>query len=120
MDTYTSGKEYSTEDLEEWKLLTVPPGIVVEALMDATGLVSEGDTWAGFFVHAVEILEDATVLLNVSYLGSSDSDANSSLDSFFVAGGYLHLCHEDACNTVVEALASTVHVVRLRTWSFED
>lgn len=117
MESVALGQEVSVEEQELWQGIQPSRGQVIEVFMDPTGITSEEDSWAGFFIQDVKVHTDATVTLQVDFVGCSDVSALPQLEQQFHGGGRLHLCPLSACTGAPDEVVGMIHVVKLRLWS---
>ena len=78
---------------EEWELLTLQRGQVIEAEVDVSENPAEGSVWAGFLVQKVELTIAGEMVVTVRSLGSEDAQATKRMSSLFNRRrGTIHLC----------------------------
>ncbi len=117
MVTYTEGSEVSVDEALEWGALSPTVGWVIEIHMGSSSHTTLTDTWAAFYIMAVNTEADGSFLLSVKFLGAEEDETSTQLGGSFFRGGKLHLCLSRPCVEVrpLDAL----HVTRVRFWQWE-
>ena len=117
MVTYTEGSEVSVEDSVEWSAVSPTVGWVIEIHVGSSSHTTLSETWAAFYIMAVDTEADGSFLLTVKFLGAEDDEVSKGLANKFYRGGRLHLCLSRPCVEVrpLDAL----HVTRVRFWQWE-
>eukprot|EP00435_Cladocopium_sp_Y103_P017355 s1976_g4.t1 len=111
------GREYKLEDKNEWDLLVVGRGDVVEVHLPSTNLEAPPDIWAGFWVKQVMILPQGDYAAAVKSLGCSDPDWTRWLSGQFNRRhGRFHFCPSKPCAVTDDF---TLHVTRVKIFSVD-
>ena len=98
---------------EEWELLTLQRGQVIEAEVDVSENPAEGSVWAGFLVQKVELTIAGEMVVTVRSLGSEDAQATKRMSSLFNRRrGTIHLCSAICAGEDIYAL----HIGSFRTF----
>ena len=100
---FTSGKELSLDDKEEWSTIAPLAGMVVEVDMLKTNRIVNAvvECWAAFFIKGVANELDGSYVLEVNYLGCEAEEEHAALTLLFKSGArHIHLCLGVPCVVV--------------------
>ena len=109
--------EYSREDSEQWKSLTLRKGQVIEAEVPVGSDVTLGDALAGFLVQRVCINVQGELVVEARSLGAADPRLSKTLtNNFNRRRGAIHLCGPGCGGDGDYAL----HLTALKLYDLQD
>lgn len=69
MADFQSGRGVSLDDQEQWRMLIITEGQIIEVHLASSSMSGPEDTWAAFYVLESTLLPDASLSLLVRFLG---------------------------------------------------
>ena len=119
MDTGASGQEFSLEDQDSWRVVSVTEGQIIEVNLPSSSVACSEETWAACFVIESVLLPDSSLAILCRFLGCEDDAIATELARHFNPGPRrIHLCLSRPCLDLSDD--EKLHATRIRVWSVGD
>ncbi len=116
MVAVSEGQEVSLDDEHSWSAISLLRGQVVEVFFAASSFQVQSESWGAFLVTNVANLLDGSILADVKFVGSEDSDVfDAAVPLFNQSKRRLHLCLTRPCVDPTDE--EKLHVTRVRLWT---